>query len=458
MFSIRGIASNEHGKLIGVTQVLPLNRARRIAIGASLILLQWLITRSIDAPHANIAVVLLLNVLALATVGLFSGPMISVLCSVVAVATTNWFLIPPFGTFRVANADNVVALVVFPLIAGGIAVLIQISARLRTTAQTAEQQNYMLSTVVDPDETLMSTLKKISHILNVDSLDLFTPTGHSVLNAEAVLARDASDHAFQAMTTDGYTLVGYGSPIIGYEQTFVRSLADAAVRAYESETTEIEIRRRKELESINDVRSALMASIGHDLRTPLASLRLAIDALQDTQNAAADAQLLASSIESSARRIDETLTNLLDMSRLEAGNLVLHYEDIYIDQLLTKVCQEVNDPRVLQSTKTGTVLINTDPVLLERIVANLLSNALRHDESGSPVELTALLDDQAVVISVIDHGPGFSPQILKSSTEGTRLGLRIVESFAQALNVEVTIAGLPDVSGTIASVRIGRAS
>jgi len=146
------------------------------------------------------------------------------------------------------------------------------------------------------------------------------------------------------------------------------------------------------------------------------------------------------------------------MSRLEAGNLVLNYEDIYIDQLLTKVCNEVNDPRVQQSTATGTVLVHTDPVLLERIVANLLSNALRHDESGSPVELTATLESNFVVISVVDHGPGFSRHNLKSPTEGTRLGLRIVESFAQALNAEVTISGLREGSGTIASVRIGLAS
>jgi len=441
-----------------VTQVLPFNRPRRIAIGATFIVLQWLTTRSVDAPHANIAVVLLLNVLALAIVGLFSGPIISVLCSFASVATTNWFLIPPFGTFRVANADNVVALVVFPLIAGGIAVLIQISARLRTTAQTAEQQNYMLSTVVDPNETLMSTLKKISHILNVDSLDLFTPSGQSVLHPATSLESDVSDRAFQAVTTDGYTLVGYGPPIIGYEQTFVRSLADAAVRAFESETTEIEIRRRKELEAVNDVRTALMASIGHDLRTPLASMRLAIDALQDSSNEGMDSRLLATSIDASARRIDETLTNLLDMSRLEAGTLVLNYEDIYIDQLLMKVCHEVNDPRVRQSAVAGNVLVHTDPVLLERIVANLLSNALRHDQSGSSVEMEAVLEEHDVLISVIDHGPGFTRDGLNSSTEGTRLGLRIVESFAQALNIDVTITALTQTSGTIARIRIGVAA
>lgn len=438
--------------------MLPLNRTTRLGAGLSFITLQWLATRSIEALHANIAVILLLNVLALAIVGLFSGPTISIGCSIAAVATTNWYVIPPFGTFRVANADNVVALVVFPVIAGGIAALIQVSARLRTVAETVEQQNYMLSRVVDPDETLTSTLKKISQILNVESIDLFTPSGQSVLHPDNYLDANEPGKAFDEVTTDNYTLVGYGSPIFGYEQSFVRSLADAAVRAYESETTEVEIRRRKELESVNSVRSALMASIGHDLRTPLASLRLAVDALQNSHDPTPDVGILTATIDASARRIDETLTNLLDMSRLEAGNLVLNYEDIYVDQLLTKVCQEINDPRVHQSNVANNTMVHTDAVLLERIVANLLSNALRHDQSGSPVELTGTRIDEYVVISVIDNGPGFSPTELTSSTEGTRLGLRIVESFAQALNIQVTFEHAHEHSGTAAQVHIEKAS
>ena len=149
-----------------------------------------------------------------------------------------------------------------------------------------------------------------------------------------------------------------------------------------------EAERARILAEVDTVRTALLAAVGHDLRTPLAGIKAAVTTLRqpDVDLAASDRDELLAAIEHSTDRLTDLIANLLDLSRLEAGALSINVEAVSLDEVISRVLIDRRLHTVVNRVADNLPLVAADAGLLERIVANLVDNAHRHAPPGSPVD------------------------------------------------------------------------
>jgi len=209
----------------------------------------------------------------------------------------------------------------------------------------------------------------------------------------------------------------------------------------------------------------LLDSVSHELKTPLAVIRAATDGL-DTQLADGGpplAKTFLDEVKSANRRLDRIVTNLLDMTRIESGRTPLNFEWSDVRDLLESAAEqlsnEISRERIQIRVPDDLPLVRLDFGLIEQALCNLLINAVQHSPAGSPVEMIARLDSDALELRVRDHGTGVTPgeerKIFEkfyrgadSKTGGSGLGLSIVAGIARAHGGEVSAANNPDGGAT----------
>jgi two-component system sensor histidine kinase KdpD len=195
-----------------------------------------------------------------------------------------------------------------------------------------------------------------------------------------------------------------------------------------------------QLAAVDRQRTALLAAVGHDLRTPLAGIKAAASGLRAEVELAPDERSeLLSTIEDSADRLDRVVANLLDASRLEAGALAVQAEPVALDAVVGAAVLSLPgaSARVSVEVPDDLPLVRVDPGLLERVLANLIDNALRHGGDG-PVVVRALATETSARLEVVDRGPGgevsFEPfQRRGDHGSGLGLGLAIAHDFVEAM-------------------------
>jgi two-component system, OmpR family, sensor histidine kinase KdpD len=226
------------------------------------------------------------------------------------------------------------------------------------------------------------------------------------------------------------------------------AFAAAAETAYAGRRLSARAREAVQLAAVDRQRTALLAAVGHDLRTPLAAIKAAVTTLRQTDvpwSAEERAALLAT-IETSADRLNGLVANLLDASRIEAGALAVNARPVALDETVGSALIGLGESagRVRVEVAEDLPLVMADPGLLERIVANLVDNALRHGGDG-PVEVNATAGGLSVKLAITDHGPGldeaqrerlFAPfqQLGDQQSTGVGLGLAVAKGFAEAMD------------------------
>jgi two-component system, OmpR family, sensor histidine kinase KdpD len=440
----------------------PRRQAVRIAAAVLGVAVVWLtvlaFTRSTPVDLTVALLVVLAEVLAVAVL---SGPVLAVLVALAAVVLINWYLVPPYGTFQISSADNVAALIVFAFVAVVAASLVEVGARARARARESTRQAALLGDIVatEEGEAAVTALERVRTGLGLEYVELrrSADARSSVVVASAGRVSDAP-LALHLDMPDGYLLEGRGPELFAPDPDFLASLGAAAVRAFESDRMQQETERADELESVDRARTALLASVGHDLRTPLASLRVSIDTLRspDADLSTDDRAALLATVAASTERLDELITNLLDMSRLQAGAVPAQVRETDLAEVIPGALLSYPDDRIQVEVPESLPTVAADATLLERMIANLLSNALRYAPPGSPVLVSAHQESGCVVLTVSDRGPGiplgqenlvFEPfhRIHAQADGGTGLGLAIVKGFAEATSIEVDLS--PGASG-----------
>ncbi len=198
----------------------------------------------------------------------------------------------------------------------------------------------------------------------------------------------------------------------------------------------------------NRIRTALLAAVGHDLRTPLASIKAGVSSLRatDVTLSEADRFALLATVEEGADRLDGLIGNLLDLSRLQTGSLHPSLRATALDEVAPLALKGLG--RVRLELPDTLPLVSTDPGLLERVLANLLANAVRYSPSGRPPTLAARADSTGVTVEVIDHGPGIPAdakvrvfeafqRLDDRSSGGVGLGLAVAKGFMEAMGGSV---------------------
>jgi two-component system sensor histidine kinase KdpD len=250
-----------------------------------------------------------------------------------------------------------------------------------------------------------------------------------------------------------------GVPIQESESAVLNTFANDAALALERAQLREQALRTKLLEESDRFRRGLMGAVSHDLRTPLATIKVASSTLanRDASLAADDANELHQLIDLETDRLTRLVTNLLEMTRIEAGVLTLHRVATpvreLVDDALATMASSIDGQRVDVVLSPGLPDVDVDRVLIGQVLVNLLDNALRHAPAKSVITVTSERRDARVILSVADEGPGVPlgdretifDRFTQFSTAGRAgLGLTIVKTFVEAHGEQVWYEEVPE--------------
>ena len=410
-------------------------------------------------PHLDLADDLLIYLVAVVTITVLGGFWPAVLAAVAASLLLNWYFTAPIHTFTIQEPKNLLALLLFVTVAVAVSSMVHLAARRAVQAAAAREE---AASLLELAQTVLGGADSPAAVL-----DHLTRThgGQAELQERAGgrwvrAASSGVDGRLAAATRidirGDLTLLVSGQAATA-TQALLAGYAAQAAAALDRERLRTQAAQAEALAEGNRMRTALLAAVSHDLRTPLASIKASVSSLRQTDvewSPADEADLLAT-IEQNADRLDALIGNLLDMSRLHTGSLQPFLRPTAIDEVAPVAVGGLDDSLRLEMTvPDGFPLVLADPGLLERILANLFSNALRHSPAARPPELQAALDGGTVRLEVVDHGPGvpdeqkeriFEPftRIGDRYPGGVGLGLAVAKGFAEAMGGRITAADTP---------------
>jgi K+-sensing histidine kinase KdpD len=401
--------------------------------------------------------VLLLYLLAVVLVAVLGGILPAVVAAILSVLLANYFFTPPFHTFFVEQRDSVVALIVFVLVALTVSVTVDLAARQRVAAVRSRMEVQMLSDLsAQPvtERSLEGVLEQVRETFAMRSVALLVRRGdHDEIGA--IVGPPLHGHpTITAVAAPGLRLVAEGPELFAEDRGLLNRLAIAAARAWETQQLAGQARG---LAEIDRLRTALLAAVGHDLRTPLAGIKAAVSTLRqnDVTWTESEQAELHETIEESADRLDDLISNLLAMSRLQAGALSVHLIPTALDEVVARALIHVHGNGVQVDVPDDLPLVLIDPGLLESVITNLVDNAHRYSPPGTAVQVHGSVESSgAVVLRIADSGPGvatkdrdrmFTPfqRLDDRSSGGVGLGLALARGFTEAMGGSITPSETP---------------
>jgi two-component system sensor histidine kinase KdpD len=458
----------------------------------------------------SVSLVFLMAVLASAVAWGLLPALFACLLSVLAY---NFFFLPPLYTLTISDPENVVALFFFALVALIVSKLTAatrtqiVSARARAKA-TAELYAFSrkLAGIGALDDLLWATAFQVSSMLKVATVLLLPdpesrglslasayPPEDALAEADMAAARWCWEHSHPtgrgSDTLPGgkwlFLPLRTGSGTVGVigierdalltpdEHRLVDALADQVAVAIERISLARGLAEARVLAETERLRAALLTSISHDLRTPLASIIGTVSSLRSYADKydAADRDELLATLESEAERLNRFVGNLLDMTRLESGAIELTLDLVDVAEIVGAALDRAGgilaQHRVEISVAPDLPMLRLDPILFEQVLFNLLDNAAKYSPPGSCIDLKARQDGDTIAIEIVDEGPGipqgdlerifdkfYRVQAQDRRRAGTGLGLAICRGFIEAQGGRIQAHNRRDRSGAILSLRI----
>lgn len=429
-----------------------------IAIGGEVLVVGLFKLLLPNANNTTVALTLLLIVQILASVrGL--GP--SLLASLIGMICFNFFFLPPVGTLTISDPQNLVALTAFVITAG---ITSHLSASARTRAEDAEKRRtdvwklYDLgrSIIGTPDsETAINNLaQQVLESFKLDYCAIFTPNkqGRLQRTALATVTTDVSalikDSVLEKVLETGelrlssshndyyaqgevaqsaelaYIPLKVGLKATGVmvltagslERGTIDALAGLVALALERGRFLQEVSHTETLRQSDRLKSAILASVSHNLRTPLTSIRTCIDSLlkKDVAWDEATREEFLTIISEESYRLNQIVTNLLEMARIEAGELSLQLNWTAVAELFTNALERcstsLKEHKVVVDLPENLPLVKIDGPLLMEALVNLLENAAKYSPKQTQITLSGQLKDQQLIIKVQDQGIGISEE------------------------------------------------
>jgi two-component system sensor histidine kinase KdpD len=365
----------------------------------------------------------------------------------------NWYFTPPVGTFSIGDPENAFALAAFVAVAAAVASVVDRSAtravRAARLGREAEALSLLAGSVLRGEDTVAAVLGRLRETFGMSAVTLLErdgDTGWRMVATSGAPPCRAPDDADESITVSPELAVCLrGRRLPAQDRRVLEAFAAQAAVVLERERLREQAGYATDLEHANAIRTALLAAVSHDLRTPLASIKAAVSSLRapDVTFTGEDEAELLATIETGADRLERLIDNLLDASRLQSGVLRPQLRRVDLDEVVPRAVEGVPAGLVRMDVDERLPLVLADPGLLERIVANLVENAVRH--GGAPVLVTASARPGVVELRVIDRGPGV-PAVGRermfgafqrlgdtASGAGVGLGLTVARGFAEAL-------------------------
>src|SRR5271166_5080575 len=477
-----------------------------VALGIGLLIKQFIAVQSIS-------LVFLTAVLASAVAW---GLLPSLFACIVSVLTYNFFFLPPLYTFTIADPENVLALFFFLTVAIIVSNLTAATRRQILTARlraktTAELYAFSrkVAGIGALDDLLWATAYQIASMLNVRTVLLMPvndgeglevasgyPPEDQLDDADMAAARWTWEHN-RAAGRGADTLPGgkrlflplrTGSGPVGVigidrdasgplltpdERRLLDALCDQAAVAIERISLAKGLNEARVLAETERLRAALLTSISHDLRTPLASILGTVSSLRSfpERYSAAEREELLATLQDEAERLNRFVSNLLDMTRLESGAIELKLDLIDVAEIIGAALQRAGNVvarhHVEVTVEPELPMLRLDVVLFEQVLFNLLDNAAKYAPAGSRIDVRASRDGELVEIEVVDEGSGIPPADFERIFDkfyrvhaqdrrraGTGLGLAICRGFVEALGGWIVARNRRDRSGAVLTIRM----
>jgi two-component system, OmpR family, sensor histidine kinase KdpD len=438
----------------------------------------------------------------------------SLFATVVSSLCYNFFFLPPIYTFTITDPTNVGAFVFFTIVA---VVVSHFAARGRTRTVAAHERvrtvellyafSRKLAGVGTLDDVLWATAYQAALMLRVRVVLLLPEDGSIVVKAgyppEDIL--DEADVAAAKWAWQNDRSAGRGSDtlpgakrlflpmrtgrgaigVIGIDsdkpgplltpdqRRLLDALIDQSALAIERVRLVEDLERAKRAAEADRLRSALLTSISHDLKTPLAAVLGAAGTLRDLSSALSDgekADLLATIVDE-AERLNRFISNLLDMTKLESGaivpNAAPHDIGEIVGSALRRASKILAHHNVELELAADLPMLDLDAVLFEQVLFNLLDNAAKYSPQGTTIRIQSWRDRDSVHLQILDEGDGIPPAELEQIFDkfyrvekgdqvraGTGLGLAISRGFVEAMHGTITAANRTDRSGAVFAMRL----
>ncbi len=409
----------------------------------------------------NVADDLLVFLLAVVVVALVGGIGPAVVAAVLGSMLLNVYFVPPLHRFTVAGRENVIALVAFVAVAVMVSSVVDLAARRTGQAARASAEAELLSTVAGSvlrgGEALPALLERVREAFGFTAVALLErgdeATGWAPVAAVGERAPERPDDADATVPVRAdLTLALRGRLPRAEDRRVLDAFAAQAAVALNQRRLAEEAARAAPLAEADRARTALLTAVSHDLRGPLASARASISSLCGGEvdwTPEESAELLATADES-LDVLTRLVENLLDMTRLRAGALSVLARPVGVDDVVAAALAAIGTHEVTVAFAADLPEVHADPGLLERIVGNLVANALRFAPPGQPplVSVSHLAD--RVELRVIDRGPGvreedwdqifvpFQRLYDRDNTTGVGLGLALSRGLAEAMGGTLT--------------------
>ena len=454
-----GVAASEDGAI---------DARRRLAgvllAAAMLPLLTYVLT--VFRPHLNLADDLLVYLVAVVTITVLGGFWPAVLAAVAASLLLNWYFTEPIHTFTIQQPRELLALLLFVTVAVAVSSVVHLAARRAVQAARAREEAASLlelaQTVLGGADSPAAVLEHLTRTHGGQAELQERVAGRWVRAASSGVEGGLPAASRIDIRSDLILLVTGQND--SATPALLAGYAAQAAAALDRERLRTQAAQAEALAEGNRMRTALLAAVSHDLRTPLASIKASVSSLRqtDVEWSEADQADLLATIEQNADRLDALIGNLLDMSRLHTGSLQPFLRPTAIDEVAPVALLGLDDSlRLEMAVPDGFPLVLADPGLLERVLANLFSNALRHSPAtGRPPELHAQLAGDRVVLEVVDHGPGVPDEAKERIFEpftrvgdrypGVGLGLAVARGFAEAMGGRIEAKDTPGGGLTVA--------
>ncbi|MFJ1731687.1 DUF4118 domain-containing protein [Streptomyces sp. NPDC088254] len=467
------ITHDEAGKGRG----LPVARGARL--GRQRIVWGWLIgvagpvlltvLLSHVVPDVGLANDMLLFLTLTVAAALLGGLLPALASAAVGSLLLNWFFTEPVHTLTIADPKNIVAIAVFVGVAVSVASVVDLAARRTEQAARLRAESEILSflagSVLRGETGLEELLERVRETFGMRSVGLLerendtAPWTCAGQVGDTPVVERPEDADVDVPVGDHMALALSGRVLPASDRRVLSAFAAQAAVVLDRQRLQSEADQARELAEGNRIRTALLAAVSHDLRTPLAGIKASVSSLRsdDVEWSEEDRADLLEAIEEGADRLDHLVGNLLDMSRLQTGTLAPLIREIDLDEVVPLALGGIPEPDETVDLDIPETLpmVATDKGLLERVVANIVENAVKYSPEDEPVLVAASAIADRVELRVVDRGPGvpdeakdriFAPFQRYGDAprgNGVGLGLAVARGFAEAMGGTLTAEDTP---------------
>ncbi|MFV8310635.1 DUF4118 domain-containing protein [Mycobacteroides chelonae] len=391
-----------------------------------------------------------LFLIAVLAVSLLGGVSTALVSAVISGLLLNYLFVSPRYSFTIGETDNALTILMIMVTAVAVAALVDAAATRARQARRAAREAELLAlfaggVLVNSD--LSALLERVRTTYNQTAVSLLCAEGPAVASVgEHPPIRESDADSVFRVDDGAYALALNGPPVPSADARVLQVVAGTAVGLVRSARLTEEASQASALAEADRLRRALLSAVSHDLRTPLAAVKAAVSSLRspDIEFSPEDTAELLATVEELTDQLTALVGNLLDSSRLAAGVVKPRAVPVYVEEIAHRALLGAteNDRKRVHLDLNGAV-VRADPGLLERVLANLVDNALRYSQAEVLVSYEEVEDRTLVIVA--DHGKGLEAskrgaafdafQRLgdRDNTVGVGLGLSVVRGFVEAM-------------------------